>query len=169
MKIHLLPRQSQARKSSKGKILLIGGVGSSKSTVFGDFLVKYRKESIHNEVAIAANTHKQLRDSTLKAITERLAMYGFFEDEHWEYQEQKGFFNFLGMKCYLRTIDNIDKAIAGLTLHKWLIDEFAFCGRPNQPAIYVYRKLLQRLRGPAAVKAILGLSSDCYPELRLYD
>jgi len=125
---------------------MVGGVGSGKSFSIGDLLVKFRSESVNNEVFIGANTHRQLRDSTLKAATDRLKMYGF-DESNWDYQENKGFFNFEGMKCYLRSLENVDKAIAGLTVDKMVVDEYAFCGRPNQTPEYIHKKIIQRLRG----------------------
>lgn len=126
-----------------------GGVGSGKSMVLGDLLVKFRSESINNKVAIAANTHKQLRDSTLAAISERLNMYGFKEGQDFSYSMANSTFDFLGMTCLLRTLENVDKAIAGITIHKWLLDEFAFAGRPSQTPEYIYKKLIQRMRAPS--------------------
>ena len=131
---------------------------SGKSASIGDLLVKFRSESVNNEVFIGANTHRQLRDSTLKATTDRLQMYGFNEND-WDYQENKGFFNFCGMKCYLRSLENIDKAIAGLTVDKMIVDEYAFCGRPNQSPQYIHKKIIQRLRGQNGLNQFYAVTS----------
>lgn len=158
MEIQTLPHQYELLKSDARFNLLIGGIGSGKSYVAGDLLVKFRAENINNEVFISANTHKQLRDSTIKAITDRLAFYGF-NDSHYNYEENRGFFNFMGMKCYLRSLENIDKAIAGLTVDKIITDEYAFCGRPNQTPEYIHKKIIQRLRGKNGVNQFYALTS----------
>lgn len=137
---------------------MIGGVGSGKSYTIGDLLVKYRCENKANEVFIGANSHRQLRDSTIKAATDRLKMYGFKEDS-WLYMEQKGFFYFEGMKCYLRSLENVDKAIHGLTVDKMIVDEYAFCGRPNQSPMYIHKKIIQRLRGSNGKNEFVALTS----------
>lgn len=152
--IKCLPRQIDVLKANEEKILVLGGVGSGKTYTMGDLLVKFRSESIHNEICIMANTHTQLRDSVIGAIKKRLEMYGFREDEHWNYMEGSKVFQFLGLNCKLRTYENIDKAVQGLTLHKFLLDEFAFCGRPSQTPMYVYNKLIGRLRGITGVKEV---------------
>lgn len=156
--IRALPHQIKILQSDKRFNLMVGGVGSGKSYTIGDLLVKYRSETDKNEVFIGANTHRQLRDSTIKAATDRLQMYGFTEND-WDYQENKGFFNFAGMKCYLRSLENIDKAVAGLTVDKMIVDEYAFCGRPNQTPMYIHKKIIQRLRGQNGVNQFVALTS----------
>lgn len=137
---------------------MVGGVGSGKSYTIGDLLVKFRSENKNQKVFIGANSYKQLRDSTMQACIERLQYYGFNES-HYDYQETKGFFNFMGMECVLRTLENVDKAIAGLTVDKMVLDEYAFCGRPNQPPMYIHKKIIQRLRGQNAVNRFYALTS----------
>lgn len=156
--VKALPHQIKILQSDLKFNLMVGGVGSGKSYTIGDLLVKYRAENEKNEVFIGANTHRQLRDSTIKAATDRLAMYGFTEHDY-EYQENKGFFNFQGMKCYLRSLENVDKAIAGLTVDKMIVDEYAFCGRPNQPPEYIHKKIIQRLRGKNGNNQFVALTS----------
>jgi hypothetical protein len=156
--IKALPHQVKILSSDRKFNLMVGGVGSGKSYTIGDLLVKYRAENVANEVFIGANTHRQLRDSTIKAATDRLQMYGF-TDNDWEYQENKGFFNFQGMKCYLRSLESVDKAIAGLTVDKMIVDEYAFCGRPNQSPEYIHKKIIQRLRGKNGANQFVALTS----------
>lgn len=158
MQIQVLPHQHKILSSDKRFNLLVGGVGSGKSFAIGDLIVKFRSETKSNEIFIGANTHKQLRDSTVKAMTDRLLMYGFNES-HYDYQENKGFFDFLGMRCYLRSLENIDKAVAGLTVDKMVVDEYAFCGRPNQSPMYIHKKIIQRLRGKNGKNQFYALTS----------
>lgn len=136
-----------------------GGVGSGKSASAADLLVKWRSECKDQEVLIGANTFKQLHDSTLRAIERRLNQYGFEEDKHFKYREGKKYLDFMGMTCYLRTLDNIDKAIAGMEVEKILLDEYAFVGRPGQTAEYTHDKLIQRLRGQNSYLQFVALTS----------
>lgn len=157
--IQVLPHGLEVLEAQEKFIYMQGGVGVGKTFTLGDLMVKYRAETKNNEVLICANTHKQLRDSTLKGITDRLAMYGLNEEEHWSYQEQRGMFDLMGMKSYLRPLENVDKAIAGLTVDKILADEYAFIGRPNLTPKYIHNKLIQRLRGNNGINQFVAVSS----------
>lgn len=72
MKIHLLKHQSDFLKNQTKFVAMVGGIGSGKSRAGAYYsinrMLKYPK-AMH---FIGANTHKQLRDSTLAAVFKTL-------------------------------------------------------------------------------------------------
>ena len=151
--VEVLPPIYQALHAKEKFIYIQGGVGSGKSFGIGDKLVQYRTESSYNRCLLGANTYSQLRDSTVEAVTESLMRYGLYEDEHFDVNWSKKIIDLQGMRIFLRSFENdINKSIAGMTLHKILLDEFAFFGRPSQDGQYIYNKLLGRMRGTKNIK-----------------
>jgi len=118
MNFELLPHQRQFLESEDKFVLLRGGIGSGKSWIGSHFVIKQITENKDTLGLIAANTYKQLVNSTLACLFSQLELLGL----PFVYNQHRGMLYCAGAKILCTSLEKYD-TIRGINLGWGWLDE----------------------------------------------
>jgi PBSX family phage terminase large subunit len=140
IEIDLLPHQEEFLESNKKFTLLLGGVGSAKTTSGTFFVIKMISEYPKSKGAIYANSYKQLINSTLDNVFTWFDSIGL----KYSYNKQSGILKIGKTEIICASLDNYDLQ-RGIELGWYWWDEAAY---GDKEAFNMLTGRLRQKKGP---------------------